>query len=90
MSECLHIIVKGRVQGVYFRFYTQKQAVKLGVNGFVRNLTNGDVEIVACAAKQPLQNFLTWCQKGPMLARVDELVINPHQTDQDLVGFEIL
>jgi acylphosphatase len=90
MSECLHIIVRGRVQGVYFRVYTHKQALKMGVRGYVRNLANGDVEIVAGAAPEVMQQFLTWCRRGPLLARVDELVVNPHLPDQGLVGFEIL
>lgn len=90
MNECLHIVVKGRVQGVYFRAYTQKQAVKLGIKGFVRNLANGDVEIVASAEEESLRKFLAWCQKGPILARVDELVTNPYLPDRGFVGFEIL
>lgn len=90
MSECLQIIVKGRVQGVYFRVYTQKQALKLGVRGFVRNLANGDVEIVAGAAPDVMQQFLAWCRRGPILAKVEELVVNPHLPEQALVGFEIL
>ena len=89
MSDCLHIIVKGRVQGVYFRAYTQKQAVKLGVNGFVRNLANGDVEIVASGEQAALQQLVGWCHKGPMLAKVSAVVVNPYLAGESFIAFEV-
>jgi len=89
MKECSHIIVKGRVQGVYFRAYTQKQAIKHNLNGFVRNLANGDVEIVAEGDKADLQALVAWCHKGPLLARVSQVIATPHQSDEVFEGFEI-
>ncbi len=70
MTDCLKIIVKGRVQGVYFRAYTQKQAGKLKITGYAKNLSNGDVEIVACGEKKRIEELVAWCHKGPMLAKV--------------------
>jgi len=89
MSECLHIIVKGRVQGVYFRAYTQKQAVKLNVKGFVRNLADGSVEIVATGHPEDLQKLLAWCHKGPMLAKVSEVIVSSHAASEHFELFEI-
>ncbi|QPK62804.1 acylphosphatase [Methylomonas sp. LL1] len=89
MNDCLHIIVKGRVQGVYFRAYTQKQAVKLNLSGFVRNLPNGDVEIVAHGESEDLQKLITWCHKGPILAKVAEVLVNPHHGGEHFAEFEI-
>ncbi len=89
MKECLHIIVKGKVQGVYFRAYTQKQAIKHNVNGFVRNLTNGDVEIVAEGDDTALQALVSWCHKGPLLARVRQVITSPYQAGEVFEGFEI-
>lgn len=89
MSVCLHIVVKGRVQGVYFRVYTQKQAVKLNVNGFVRNLVNGDVEVIAAGAADAVHALVEWCHKGPILAKVTEVVVQPHDSGQVFSGFEI-
>ena len=89
MTECLHIIVKGRVQGVYFRAYTQKQAVKLNIKGFVRNLANGSVEIVACGHPDELQKLTAWCHKGPLLAKVSQVIANAHAGDEHFDGFEI-
>lgn len=87
--NCVHIIVTGRVQGVYFRAYTQKQAVKLNLNGFVRNLPNGNVEIVACGDASALQNLLAWCHKGPLLARVNEVIVTESSETESFSGFEI-
>jgi len=89
MKECVHIIVKGKVQGVYFRAYAQKQAIKLNVSGFVRNLPSGDVEIVAEGDKSAVQTLVTWCHKGPLLARVKQVAANPYQISENFDGFEI-
>ncbi len=89
MSRCLHIIVKGRVQGVYFRAYTQKQAVKLNLSGFVRNLGDGDVEIVASGEPDALRQLVSWCHKGPVLAKVSQVIANPHDSGEMFEGFEI-
>jgi len=89
MKECLHIIVKGKVQGVYFRAYTQKQAIKHNLNGFVRNLPNGDVEIVAEGDRDDLQTLVTWCYKGPLLARVSQVTATPYHACEVFEGFGI-
>lgn len=89
MSNCLHIIVKGRVQGVYFRIYTQKQAVKLNLKGYVCNLPNGDVEILACGNQSDLQQLISWCHKGPILAKVHSVITMPHTSNEPFETFEI-
>ncbi|MCQ8104398.1 acylphosphatase [Methylomonas sp. SURF-2] len=89
MSECMHIIVKGRVQGVYFRAFTQKQAVKLNLKGFVRNLPDGSVEIVASGHPDDLQKLAAWCHKGPILAKVSEVVVNGCSHPEAFANFEI-
>ncbi len=89
MNRCLHIIVKGRVQGVYFRAYTQKQAVKLNLSGFVRNLSDGDVEIVASGDPDALRKLVAWCHKGPLLAKVNHVIANQYDSGEMFDGFEI-
>jgi acylphosphatase len=69
----LHAIVKGRVQGIFFRANTEKAALKLGLKGFVRNTPDGNVEVVAEGAKENLEELLKWCAKGPMLAHVESV-----------------
>ena len=87
--KCAHIIVKGRVQGVYFRAFTQKQAIKHNLSGFVRNLSNGDVEIMACGEPEGLQALIVWCHKGPLLAKVSEVVVTESVADESFTRFEI-
>ena len=61
----LHIIVKGRVQGVCFRHYTEQRAYQLGITGTVKNLYDGSVEIFAFGDALKLEAFKKWCHKGP-------------------------
>jgi acylphosphatase len=89
MSETLHIIVKGRVQGVYFRANTQKQASKFNLKGLVRNLPDNSVEIIAQGDSDALQQLITWCHKGPLLAKVSEVIVNPHYDQCEFSAFEI-
>lgn len=71
----IHFIVKGRVQGVGYRNATQKTAEKIGVGGWVRNLSTGDVEVYAEGAEAQVQQLLQWCHRGPLFAKVIEIVI---------------
>ncbi len=90
MSECIHIIVSGRVQGVYFRAFTQKQAQKLNISGYAKNLSNGDVEIVAKGEKSLIEQFINCCHKGSILAKVNKVKILQPSSEKEFVGFEIL
>ena len=83
------ITVTGRVQGVSFRYYTQQKARELGLCGFVRNMDNGDVYIEVEGEPELLQKFNAWCEKGPRLARVDNLKIE-EAAARDFKEFEIL
>jgi acylphosphatase len=81
------IIVAGRVQGVYFRYFTERKAEELGVMGSVRNLDTGHVEIIAEADDATLNAFIHWCHKGPITARVDSVDISELASDTPLIGF---
>jgi acylphosphatase len=72
----IHVIVKGRVQGVYYRASTQEQAQALGLTGWVRNLANGDVEFEAQGSQDKLDSLLLWAQNGPARAQVTTLSCN--------------
>ena len=65
----------GRVQGVFFRISTKKEADRLNISGWVRNTANGHVEGLASGDEETLQDFCDWLRQGPQLARVDELEI---------------
>jgi acylphosphatase len=69
-QEQLHAIVHGRVQGVSFRFYTVAQANTLKLTGWVRNLPDDTVEVVAEGARPQLESLLVWLHQGSPGARV--------------------
>jgi acylphosphatase len=73
-TERLHAVVRGRVQGVSFRFYTQSQAMTLGLTGWVANRSDGSVEVVAEGPRPALNRLLDWLRHGPPLARVDDVL----------------
>ena len=73
MKKRLHIIVSGRVQGVWYRASTRSQAQTLGLVGEVWNRFDGRVEIIAEGLEEGLQQLLLWCNVGPPGARVDGL-----------------
>lgn len=72
----LDIIVKGKVQGVFYRKATKAVADQLGVRGFVKNEDNGDVFIAAEADNATMDMFLDWCHEGPEDARVSSVETN--------------
>jgi acylphosphatase len=66
----LRMLVHGRVQGVFFRQATEQEASPLGLRGWVRNLANGDVEIVAEGPRRELRILAAWAHQGPRRAHV--------------------
>lgn len=72
-KQCLHIIVAGRVQGVFFRESAIKKAIQFDVTGWVRNCEDGTVELIACGKEVSLKKLLTWLHKGPPLAKVSSV-----------------
>ena len=69
-----HYLIRGRVQGVGYRYFAQGAAERLGVKGFVRNLHNDDVEVHAEADDATLGLFKAELQRGPRMAQVTEVV----------------
>jgi acylphosphatase len=70
----LHFLVKGRVQGVGFRWFVQREAAELGLNGWVKNTDQGDVEIVAAGDEALLAELRVALRKGSRGSRVDAVV----------------
>ena len=71
----VHLEIRGRVQGVFFRAETVDQAVGLGLVGWVRNRRDGSVEVVAEGERALLEQLIAWCWKGPALARVSQVEV---------------
>ena len=79
-STCCKIWVHGRVQGVGFRYGTQAQASQLGVLGYARNLDDGSVEVLAWGEPDKVEALIAWLKAGgPHGARVDKVLMEPHQ-----------
>jgi len=74
MKRTYSIVVKGRVQGVSFRFATHAKALKLQLTGWVKNLPNGDVQIEAEGTETNINSLIDWCYVGPPLAKVEEVI----------------
>jgi len=85
----VHIFVSGIVQGVFFRYWTQKVANKLGLKGWVRNLPDGRVEIVAEGKREKIDKLIEWAQKGPPSAKVDDLEVEYQEYKGEFDCFEI-
>lgn len=73
MNHCRHFLVSGRVQGVFFRAATEAAARRLGLTGWVRNLADGSVELVACGEDAKLSELEHWLWQGPPRARVEQV-----------------
>lgn len=71
----VHLVVSGRVQGVFFRQSTADTARRLGLRGWVRNLPDGRVEAEAEGERAALETLVEWCRRGPPAARVDDLEV---------------
>ncbi|TBW59457.1 acylphosphatase [Marinobacter halodurans] len=72
-EQCIRVRVSGLVQGVFFRASTQEQARAKGISGYVKNLPDGRVEVVACGDEDALERLVEWLHKGPDRARVDHV-----------------
>jgi acylphosphatase len=71
----IHLIVRGRVQGVGFRYSTISEARPAGLRGWVRNLPTGEVEIVAEGPRDRLERLHQWAMRGPAGARVENVEV---------------
>jgi acylphosphatase len=89
MNKQVRIRVSGRVQGVSFRAYARQKASELGLTGYVRNLSNGDVEILAQGAEDPLSQLVEWAREGPPLAQVKHARIDFEPVSGAYERFEI-
>ena len=83
-------VVKGMVQGVAFRYYTVRNAQNFGIKGTVKNLFNGDVEVVARGEPENLKHFEAFLRTGPPAAAVDRVIKEEVDIIEIFTGFEII
>jgi acylphosphatase len=81
--------VSGRVQGVGFRYFTQRKAESLGLDGFVRNRPDGDVELEAQGHEEQVQALLDTVRKGPGMGFVSRVVSDTRPVEPSASGFKI-
>ncbi len=89
MKHSLHLFVSGKVQGVSYRANAERMAITLGLCGWVRNLADGRVEILAQGEEKNLRNFLAWVHQGPSQSRVDHVETHWDEATEILQGFHI-
>lgn len=85
---CFRCLIAGRVQGVFFRAATREQAQRLGLTGYVRNLSDGRVEVVVCGEPNLVEQLREWLRTGPPTADVTGVACEPGSF-QHLSGFNI-
>lgn len=85
----LNAIVHGLVQGVNFRYYTQRQARRLGLRGYVRNRGDGTVEVVAEGPRHAVEEFYAWLHSGPPMAEVRRVEATWGPPAESGVTFEV-
>ncbi len=88
MQQTISILVKGKVQGVFYRHSARQKALSLGVTGTVANRVDGSVLLVATAAKETLKELVNWCRQGPPKAVVHS-VHTEERPLQVFASFEI-
>ncbi len=89
-NRCVRARIRGRVQGVWYRAWTERTARRLGLSGWVRNRADGSVEAVFCGAPETVTRMLELLHEGPPAARVDSV-----DTELDVIpvreeGFRVL
>ena len=87
--KTIRLTIKGRVQGVFYRATAKDVADQLGVKGWIKNLSDKNVEIRATASEELLQKLIDWCKQGPPKARVEE-VIAEELSLEEFSGFRII
>lgn len=88
--NCFHGIIHGRVQGVGFRVFTREAARRHDICGWVRNLSNGCVEVHAVGDEIALTEFLTEVYQGPVLSHVAHIDLDWQATGEEFSSFDIL
>ena len=71
----VHLLIKGKVQGVFFRATAKEVADKIGVKGWIKNTWDDDVEAMATGSEEAIQKFIDWCWTGPQKAEVENVIV---------------
>ncbi|HLF45499.1 MAG TPA: acylphosphatase [Chitinophagaceae bacterium] len=86
--KTIRMIIKGKVQGVFFRASAKKIADQLNISGWIRNLPDRNVEIMASSSNEAVEKFIGWCRQGPPAAEVKEVIVE-ELPEESFPGFRI-
>ncbi|MBK8171045.1 MAG: acylphosphatase [Sandaracinaceae bacterium] len=86
----IHLVVRGRVQGVFYRASAAREAKRLGLTGWVKNRQDGAVEMVIEGEEDQVKDFLSWAQHGPSTARVENVETRWRSYTGEHPGFRIM
>ena len=89
MKSNVHVIISGRVQGVWFRATTKQKAEQLGLTGWVRNTSDGCVEAVFEGDEKIVKEMVEWCHHGPPLSEVENVQVKNQEPTNGFDGFSI-
>jgi len=84
-----HAVIKGFVQGVFFRATTQEQALAHNVTGWVQNTSNGNVEAIFEGEADDVEKVIQWCHKGPRGAHVENVEVETEEYKGEYFTFSI-
>ena len=84
-----HLTISGYVQGVFYRASCQDVAVKYGLNGWVKNLPSGEVEVLVQGEKEKIDKLIEWCKKGPPNADVSGVEVQWEEVTEVFNGFGV-
>ncbi len=85
----VYLLIKGKVQGVFFRENVRKIAKEFGIKGYVKNTINGDVEVAAYGKDEKIRKLIKYCKKGPKNAIVEDVEIKKLDNKEEFEEFEI-
>ena len=87
--KTLRILISGRVQGVGFRWFLKRKAKEWEIRGYAENLPDGSVEVIAQGNDELINKFLVECRRGPLLARVDNVIFTSYKKGRVFDNFQI-
>ena len=89
VMSTVHLLVEGKVQGVFYRASAKEMADDLGLSGWVKNREDGNVEMIVSGEESKINEFIKWCHKGPRRAVVTNVSVMP-QEDISFEKFEVI
>jgi acylphosphatase len=85
-----HILVTGRVQGVFYRGTAQQEGRRLGLVGEIRNLPDGSVEAIVEGERASIDEFVRWCRRGPEMAEVEDVEVTLGEAKGGFRAFSVV